>query len=86
MAHPDLRIVREAFEEGIFLFKCFQVGPAIFSGTCRLNFSSTGMSHELCSIAYSENRIFATDTVQVHLESFRVIDAVGRTGKDDTYN
>ena len=83
VAHPHLRVVRNALEKGIIVVEAGKIGPAVFTESGRFNLATVGLCHILRAIAYTQERVTPPDDAQVRLESGRIIDAVRRAGEND---
>ena len=84
MRHPHLRIGLEAFEHGVVLLHILQVGTTILTSAFWLHVTSEGVCHELGTIADAEDRIFASNLIEIEFECPLFIYGIGRTGEDDT--
>ena len=77
MAHPHLRVVLEATEQGVFVVELLEVGTAIFALACSLNLSAVGKANELSAIADAEDGQPADEVSEVAAEGFLVVNGVG---------
>ena len=83
VAHPHLRVVVEAVEEGIVLADGDEVLTPVLTGACALHLAAACMGYILRSIADSEQGQTAAETGEVHLEGLGIIDGIGRAGEND---
>ncbi len=86
MTHPYLRILTHSFEQHIILAERSQMRTPIFACTSRFYLSIVGIRHKLCTIADTQNRIFATNLTQIYLEGIFIINRKRTSGKDDSFN
>ncbi len=86
VAHPHLRALVEALEDGRCRVDGLEVGAAVFACSGLFDVASKGIADELCSIADAEHGVVPDDLCEVYLEGFLVVYGVGAATQDDTYD
>ena len=77
VAHPYLRVFTDTFQQRVFVVELGQMSTSVFTCTCRFYVSAVCVSHELCAVADTQNRIFTADSAQVYLESLFIVNREG---------
>ena len=82
VAHPYLRIGREALEEPVAMLYKGEVGTPLLTAAGGLHVAAVGVAHILRTVADAQYWQAAADLAEVHLEGLGVVDAVGRAAEN----